>query len=74
MVTARLPEAALYQELAADSARLAAAGIRSLDRIGDCFGPGMIAHAVYSGHRFAREFEEPASEDLGFRTEPVGLD
>lgn len=48
--------------------------IKSLERIGDCFGPGMIAHAVYSGHRFAREFEEPASEGLGFRTEPVGLD
>ena len=74
MVTARLPEDALYRELAADPARLAAAGIKSLDRIGDCYGPGMIAHAVYSGHRFAREFEEPAVEGLAFRTEPVGLD
>jgi dimethylamine/trimethylamine dehydrogenase len=71
MVTARLPEDTLYRTLAADPARLAAAGIRTLDRIGDCHAPGMIAHAVFSGHRFAREFEEPASEGPSFRTEPV---
>ncbi len=73
MVTARLPEDALYREFATDPARLAAASLKSLDRIGDCHGPGMIAHAVYSGHRFAREFEEPAAEGLTFKTEPVGL-
>jgi dimethylamine/trimethylamine dehydrogenase len=73
MVTSRLPEDGLYQALAADPTALAAARIRSLDRIGDCYGPGAIAHAVYSGHRFAREFEEPATEGLGFRTEPVAL-
>ena len=27
-------------------------------RIGDCLVPSSIADAVYSGHRFAREFEE----------------
>jgi len=73
MVTARLPEESLYSELVGDPARLKAAGIRSVDRIGDCYGPGMIAHAVYSGHRFAREFEEPDTGDLGFLTEPVML-
>jgi len=73
MVTARLPEESLYNDLAGAPTRLKAAGIVSVDRIGDCYGPGMIAHAVYSGHRFAREFEEPDAGDLGFLTEPVML-
>jgi len=73
MVTARLPVDALYHELVADPVALEAVGIRTVTRIGDCLAPGMIAHAVYSGHRFAREFEEPLSSDLQFRTEPVML-
>ena len=34
----------------------------TLARIGDCKAPGLIAHAVYDGHKLAREFgEDPAS-------------
>ena len=45
----------------AEPAALAAAGIRSVSRIGDALAPGAIVHAVYSGHRFARELDaDPA--------------
>jgi dimethylamine/trimethylamine dehydrogenase len=33
----------------------------AVSRIGDCLSPSHIADAVYSGHRFAREFDEPKS-------------
>ena len=62
MVTARLPEDRLHADLAAVPERLAAAGIRSLVRIGDCLAPGAIYHAVYAGYRFAREFDGRAEE------------
>jgi dimethylamine/trimethylamine dehydrogenase len=35
------------------------AGLASLYRIGDARAPGLIAHAVHDGHRFAREHLEP---------------
>ena len=54
-VTSREPEEALYLALAADEGRLREAGIVSLERIGDCAAPGLIAAAVFAGHRYARE-------------------
>lgn len=41
----------------------------SVTRIGDCFGPGTIAAAVYGGHRYARELGEPQSDAVPFRRE-----
>jgi dimethylamine/trimethylamine dehydrogenase len=73
MVTARVPLDELYTTLSADPKGLTHAGIKTVGRVGDCLAPGMIAHAVYSGHRYAREFEEPRPENLSFRTEPVML-
>ena len=32
-------------------------------RIGDCFGPSIIAGAVYEGHRYAREFDAEIDPD-----------
>ena len=57
MVTARLPSDALYHELGGAPDALAAAGIKSLTRIGDCLAPATIAHAVYAGHRYAQELD-----------------
>jgi dimethylamine/trimethylamine dehydrogenase len=68
-VTARLPNDALYRELAADAAALDAAGIKSLDVIGDACAPATIAHAVYAGHRYARELDEPRPEGAPFKRE-----
>jgi dimethylamine/trimethylamine dehydrogenase len=73
MVTSRAPSDDLYRDLTADAEKLAAIGITSVSRIGDCLAPGMIAHAVYSGHRYARELDAPATDALSFRPEPVDL-
>jgi len=56
LVTARVPDSALYDALEADRERIRDAGIESVTRIGDCLAPAAIVHAVYAGHRFAREF------------------
>ncbi len=73
MVTARLPNDALYEALARDPESLEARGITSVTRIGDCLAPGTLASAVYSGHRYARELDAPAEGDLPFRRERVTL-
>ncbi len=59
LVTQRLSDDALYRELAADPAALAAAGIEGLYRIGDCVAPRLIADAIFDGHRLAREIDSP---------------
>lgn len=62
-VTARLPRDELYNDLMADPDSLKASGIQSVRRIGDCFGPSIIAAAVYEGHRYARELGEDIDPD-----------
>jgi dimethylamine/trimethylamine dehydrogenase len=69
LVTARIPDDALFRTLAADPERLSHAGIVSLHRIGDCSSPGTIAAAIHAGHRFAREFGESVAAVPGFRIE-----
>ena len=55
----------LFQQLNSDVDRIADAGISSLRSIGDCRAPGTIAHAVYSGHEYARNI------DAGDTIQPV---
>lgn len=75
MVTSRRPNDGLYRALAEDAGRLEAAGIASVQAIGDCDAPSTIALAVYDGHRAARELDSPpADPDLPFRREFVSLD
>ena len=59
LVTGRLPERTLYDDLMADQQVLESAGIKSVTRIGDCLVPSSIADAVYRGHSYARSLEEP---------------
>jgi dimethylamine/trimethylamine dehydrogenase len=73
MVTSRLSEDALYHDLMADPDALAAAGIGSVTRIGDCLVPSTIAAAVHSGHRYARELDEAVPEGAPFRRELPAL-
>jgi len=73
MVTTQTPADALYHELAARPRALAAAGIRKLVRIGDALAPGIIAAAVWSGHRLARELDAAETDAVGFRRENVEL-
>ena len=62
IVGARFADDALYRELEARAADLEAAGIRSVTRIGDALAPGALAHAIYSGHRYAQELDaDPAA-------------
>jgi dimethylamine/trimethylamine dehydrogenase len=74
MITPRLPCDSLFYELTAKPRLLARTGIATVTRIGDCLAPGMIAHAVFSGHRFAQEFQEPVSNMVSFTQEPIALD
>ena len=55
-VTARLPDDSLWHDLQAHSDKF-----KTLQRIGDCQAPGIIASAIYSGHRAARELGEAES-------------
>jgi dimethylamine/trimethylamine dehydrogenase len=71
-ITARLPNDALYHELAAREDGWSAAGIRSVRCIGDALAPGAIVHAVYAGHRYARELGEPATDAPAFRRQLAG--
>ncbi len=74
-VTARLPRDALYYALSGDAQALADAGIQSVRRIGDCYGPATIAAAVYEGHRYARELDTEIDPDaVPFKLERFDLD
>jgi dimethylamine/trimethylamine dehydrogenase len=66
LVTGRVPNAALHQDLLPHAGALA-----TLRAIGDCHAPGLIADAVYSGHRFAREFGEDATSTVLRRERPA---
>ncbi|MBV8497228.1 MAG: hypothetical protein JO361_10640 [Gammaproteobacteria bacterium] len=62
IVGARFANDDLYAALTARGDDLAAAGIRSVTRIGDALAPGALVHAVYSGHRYAEELDaDPAA-------------
>jgi dimethylamine/trimethylamine dehydrogenase len=71
IVGARLARNELYHALLARHADWQGAGIQSVDRIGDSLAPGAIAHAVYSGHRFARELDQPAGQEIYRRDAPI---
>jgi dimethylamine/trimethylamine dehydrogenase len=58
LVTGKVPEDALYRVLAAMP------DVPPVTRIGDCFNPSHVADAVFSGHRFAREFGSAAISSL----------
>ncbi|MEM9498508.1 MAG: NADH:flavin oxidoreductase, partial [Pseudomonadota bacterium] len=68
-VTMRLPRDDLFHSLRAMPDACNAAGLTSVRRLGDCFGPATIAAAVYEGHRYAREFDtETDPDDVPFKT------
>ncbi len=55
LVTSREPKEDLYTALASRRDQAASRRPRSVARIGDCDAPGLIAGAVFAGHRYARE-------------------
>jgi dimethylamine/trimethylamine dehydrogenase len=70
-VTARRPYDELYWQLTSDPDALKQSGIKSVERIGDCRSPGIIAAAVHAGHRTAREMDALDADDVPFRRERV---
>ena len=69
VVTAQRPKDELFRELETHPDR---PGTLTLQRIGDCRAPGIIAHAVYSGHRAARLLG--AAPETEIRHEAIRLD
>lgn len=71
LVTARLPEESLLLSLT----EAVGTGLASVRGIGDAWAPGTIAAAVWSGRRFAEEFdaELPSNDVVPFRREVTEL-
>lgn len=60
VLTARLPDDVLFQELESRADDAAKAGIKSVSRVGDCVAPSIIAAAVHSGSVWARNLDMDA--------------
>ena len=74
LVTARLPQEAVAEELHARAGEWAGAGLVSVRAVGDAWAPGTIASSVWDGRRYAEELDaEPAGDAVPFRREVVGL-
>jgi dimethylamine/trimethylamine dehydrogenase len=67
VITSRLPDDSLLHALRARETEWADSGVRSATCLGDALAPGLIAHAVYAGHRYARELDEALSADVPFK-------
>ena len=72
MVTARLPDDELYEQVLA---RKQQGQLTSVRAIGDAWAPGTIAAAVWSGRRFAEEFDAdlPCNDAVPFLREVTAL-
>ncbi len=73
LVTARLPVDDLYGALEARRSEWDHHGVRSVTCIGDAWVPGTIAAAVWSGRRYAEEFDLVADGGTKFKREYTGL-
>lgn len=63
VVASREPELGLFDAVKARETDWADAGIETVTIIGDAMTPGMIVHATYAGHRYARELDCPIDLD-----------
>ncbi len=70
-VTARIPSAELWLELESRADEFRANGGLSIQRIGDCAAPGIIAAAVYAGHRAARELGQDSQDRADIKRDRV---
>jgi len=74
LVTARLPQDALAEEVERRAGEWGDAGLQSVRAIGDAWSPGTIAAAVWDGRRYAEELDGPSPGDaVPFRREVVQL-
>ncbi len=68
-VTSQRPNDALYQDYLSRREIYHAAGIKEVVAIGDCYAPAPIAHAVYAGHQYARQLDNPTDISTNFKRE-----
>ena len=75
LVTERRRESHLFDELVQSAGTDADPQLTTLELIGDAAAPGLIADAVYSGHKAARDFERDQAEVESsiFRREIIAL-
>jgi dimethylamine/trimethylamine dehydrogenase len=75
LVTARLPRDDLFLALEERRDEWPARSVRSVTCVGDAWAPSTIAGAVWSGRRYAEEFDAPGppSRDRGYRREYTAL-
>ena len=66
-ITSRLPNDELQQSLEKREGEWRDAGIEAVTPIGDCLAPGLIAHAVYAGQRYAQEFDTTRRAEVAFK-------
>ncbi len=71
LVTERIPNDQIYQNLQNEKKIFSKSRIKTIQLLGDCLAPGIIASAVYSGHLAAREFQMGTIEEVPFRRERV---
>jgi len=69
LVTARSPRDEVYQELSHRMEGEVQTPFQSVQRIGDCEAPAIIAAAIHSGHRYARELDTEPDPDTPLRLE-----
>jgi len=77
LVTARTPADGLYRKIVArlESASSESTPVPTVDKIGDCDAPAIIAAAVYAGHRYARELgTDRVYSDVGRQDKVFVLD
>ena len=62
MVTERIPNCSLYDELIKQEEALGGSSKKHIKLIGDAEAPGLIADSIFSGHLAAENFETPEIE------------
>lgn len=75
LVTTQVPDDTLYHQMTAQEQTWGDHGVMRVVRIGDCYAPGPIAQAVWSGHKFARTLGQPEYErdEVPFQREHIEL-
>jgi dimethylamine/trimethylamine dehydrogenase len=75
MVTMRDPVDDLFTALQARQNEWHAAGVQSVQLVGDALAPGTVAAAVYAGHSAARALNAPAlsPDEVPFKREIIAL-
>ena len=73
-VTCRQPNDKLFQILQENKTLQPDQTPTSISRIGDCEAPAIIAGAVFSGHRYAREFDTDVNSDARIKYDRVVIE